>query len=360
MGAVSYKHGLPKPDKHGCYRPYIGWKVGDDGQRRQHRFNLGSDRRAAQARYDRIHALWLDDVRTNGLWQGGPQWSPQGLAYAVQLAKGAASIPLSPPEPFPPDFPFPNDPAYYQREIHLERQRFPSADFVATDPAALDRSVRANREYVVQRIAELQAELKSMGALLDEYNLPAKSSTATLHEAIDAYIVEYRNNAPKLDDGKSDRPNTKKEVERLNRIKLQAGNFPLHELNKERCESMIAHWRNRPTTRKGTTAKRSTGEHHIKQLIRLFKWLDLSAKFEWSMPKGVLSVKRSVATLPTDRTKKALAKLVYSPEQLGKLNETATDWQRLAFYLALNCGMGAAELGRLTIEDFDRAITESC
>jgi len=37
-----------RPDAKGRYRPYLGWKAGDDGVRRQHRFNLGTDRKEAE------------------------------------------------------------------------------------------------------------------------------------------------------------------------------------------------------------------------------------------------------------------------------------------------------------------------
>ncbi len=43
--------GMPVPDSAGRYRPYVGWKIGGDFQRRQQRFNFGTVRKEAERRY---------------------------------------------------------------------------------------------------------------------------------------------------------------------------------------------------------------------------------------------------------------------------------------------------------------------
>jgi hypothetical protein len=48
----------------------------------------------------------------------------------------------------------------------------------------------------------------------------------------------------------------------------------------------------------------------------------------------------------------AVQKDTYSVEELAELNRNATPLERLLLYVALNCGMGAAELGRLRTKDF--------
>jgi hypothetical protein len=55
-----------KPDAKGRYRPYLGWKVGDDGKRRQHRFNLGTDRKEADRRTARLRELWVENEKAAG------------------------------------------------------------------------------------------------------------------------------------------------------------------------------------------------------------------------------------------------------------------------------------------------------
>lgn len=64
-----------QPDDQGRYRPYLGWKAdvteGDDGtprltNRRQHRFNLSTDRREAKRRLARLRDFWDDHCRATG------------------------------------------------------------------------------------------------------------------------------------------------------------------------------------------------------------------------------------------------------------------------------------------------------
>jgi hypothetical protein len=59
-----------KPDPNGRYRPYLGWKEGLDGERRQHRFNLGSDKREAESRFALLRSLWEQNCERYGdLWE---------------------------------------------------------------------------------------------------------------------------------------------------------------------------------------------------------------------------------------------------------------------------------------------------
>ena len=55
-----------KPDANGRYHPYSGWKLGEDGQRRQRRFNLGTDRKEAERRMARLRELWAENEKVAG------------------------------------------------------------------------------------------------------------------------------------------------------------------------------------------------------------------------------------------------------------------------------------------------------
>lgn len=77
-----------KPDANGRYRPYLGWKLGEDGQRRQHRFNLGSDRKEAERRMARLRELWAE----NETAAGEPTWTPFALSCANQIAEGTSRL----------------------------------------------------------------------------------------------------------------------------------------------------------------------------------------------------------------------------------------------------------------------------
>src|SRR4051812_3974519 len=85
-----------RPDPNGRYRPYVGWKMGEQGGRRQHRFNLGTDRKEAERRLARIRDLYDDNCRV----VGEDLWSPAALSYAERIARGEVafrySIPFDP------------------------------------------------------------------------------------------------------------------------------------------------------------------------------------------------------------------------------------------------------------------------
>ncbi|MDD4271139.1 MAG: hypothetical protein PHN77_23210, partial [Thermoguttaceae bacterium] len=119
-----------RPDAKGRYRPYLGWKLGEDGIRRQHRFNLGTDRKEADARMGRLRELWAEVERV--AQDGEPIWTPFTLYAANLIAGGTYKIPcpftLSVVEQV-------EDPvAEYAQVIHVFREWFPSLDLVPAEP----------------------------------------------------------------------------------------------------------------------------------------------------------------------------------------------------------------------------------
>ena len=69
------------PDPQGRYRPYLGWKLGEDGTRRQHRFNLGTDKREAEKRFARIKELYDDNCRLSRKTYGRPWPCPSPRSW---------------------------------------------------------------------------------------------------------------------------------------------------------------------------------------------------------------------------------------------------------------------------------------
>ena len=51
------------PDPEGRYRPYLGWKLGENGKKRQDRFNLGADRKEAERRLAKLRELYDENCR---------------------------------------------------------------------------------------------------------------------------------------------------------------------------------------------------------------------------------------------------------------------------------------------------------
>ena len=86
-----------KADPQGRYRPRIGWAIGADGQVRQPRFNLGTDKKEAERRYVRLQDLFEDCGRNCDLDPGeSVVWPPLALHFAEQLAKGKTVVECPP------------------------------------------------------------------------------------------------------------------------------------------------------------------------------------------------------------------------------------------------------------------------
>ena len=144
----------------------------------------------------------------------------------------------------------------------------------------------------------------------------------------------------------------RKRVEKVERIKSHHADCPLHELNRDKVMEIAAYWRNRPNTKRGKQCAFDTARNQLDEIGRFLKWLETST-YGWTLPKGVTGISRKgIVRFPEEKKLSAIVKTVYTPDQLAIINGTATNRERLALYLGLNCAMGASELGHLLVSDF--------
>jgi hypothetical protein len=334
-----------KRDDRGGFRPYIGYKlVNPDAephlwQRRQHRFNLGSDQRLAEVRYARIQKLYEENCQACG----ESTWSPAALSFAEQIASGKGTVEYSPGE--------------YHRTIdyaqygEVFKKLFPSLaeNLVPSEPAIYAESVDRTRAMIEKRTKKLFDELDEIGALAAAKVSPHKLIAGSFHEALDAYRSMIERDGERLEDGTL-KLAQRKRLETAARLKEHHADFPLYELTFDKCKQLVDYWRNRPLTKRKSRFKKHSARHHVAELFAFFKWLDVSDLFQWEMPRGVLTLKRNVVRLEADQKKSVVSKPVYSPAELAIIATHATQWERLALLVGLNCAMGAAELGRLTTD----------
>lgn len=329
-----------RPDPQGRYRPYLGWKLGVDGERRQHRFNLGTDKREAERRMALLRSIWEENCRQNG-----DNWEPSVLVFAEAVARGEQQILL---QPFGPEFD--DEPEEYARLIDVNRQNFPGVNFVPTEPQKYAEGREANETYIKQRLADLETELRAFGALTARNRLPEKLVSGTLHGAFDAYAEEIKKTAVRP--GKTSlTPYGRLRLRRVERFKFTHLDVPLHSLTFDCCRDMVTHWKSRPAGKRSTTTSRDNARHHVGELMRFFRWLDSTDKFQWEMPKSVERIDRKIARTEGEKKISAITKETYTLEELATLNHHATPLERLLLYLGLNCAMGAAEMGRLETGD---------
>jgi len=338
-----------KPDPKGRYRPYLGYRI--DGM--QQRFNLGSDKAEAERRMNRLYELWEENIRVNG----ESVWSIRALSYALEVAKGKRRIEF----PFDADLLEADDPAAeYAQIVHVERERFPSLDIVPADHELYSEGVRRNERLVGSQVELLQARLNELGALAPKQTLPSRMVAGKLHEALDAYAdddVRGHNVWPGTGELKQ---SGHRRLEMIDRFKERHEDCLLSLLGRDKVKELIRYWCKRPPKKNRKTGKIngspisvSSARHHRKELDRFFRWLDATEKFGWVLPRGFAHIDRSIGETEEEFSQRlsAIQKKIYTVEELATLNRHATPLERLCLYVGLNCGMGAAELGRLRKAD---------
>jgi len=168
-----------------------------------------------------------------------------------------------------------------------------------------------------------------------------ESQVTTLRQALDTYRASIEHGA-----GAKVTASDKQRLSVVARLREQHSDEPLAELNLDRCAQLINHWRNRPVGTKGNRLSRSTCANFLKELVRFLHWLNYSPASPWELPRGFERISRKVASLPADWQR--LRKTSVSLDHLRLLYRHADNLDRLTICLALNCGLGPSEMGRLT------------
>ena len=344
-----------KPDSKGRYRPYLGFRLDDKGNRKEHRFNLGTDKREAERRIERLYDLHDESEAV----AGEAIWTPFAFYAAKLIEKGTFTIPY----PFHEHLMREDDPtAEYAQMLHVEQQNHPSLHIVPAEPDLYVHGVKYNGVNVGEELKELEQAARSLGIITPRQVMPDQLVTGTLHEALDVFGQEVvrKNNVRAGSNGELTQYGRLR-MERIARFKERHPDIPLSALHLDACTDLVRYWANRPPTKSRRTGKldgapvaRKTAEHHIKELLSFFGWLDATSRVSWIMPRGMSRINRKIAEVDGERTRKlsALQKDTYTVEELAEMNRHATPLERLLLYVALNCGMGAAELGRLRVHDF--------
>lgn len=361
---------LSKPDKQGQYARQLGWKLNSKGTRVQHKFRLGTDKREAERRDDRLRQLWekIDGDAPDGT----ALWDEVTLEIGKQLARGADKVHL---------VPVPDDeaPTSYATRLQRIQNRFSFLRFVPTDEKRYTIGIGDNaidmrqvvlvdnpyedywRKHDVFAAPPLKANIGDVtvgkGDLLDSMiNPPYRTMTddgKTLHQAFAAYEDWIKQHY--FDDETqtlSEYAHTK--LGQIDSLKDRHEDVPLAEIDYDYIEKMYRFWRQRPMkrTRKGQKEQRmsaSSVRHYVGELHRFFKWLHRSKDFAWRKPEDIDDIDRSTR-LDTETVKQRIRKVdTFQLDELRLLNRYATPTERLYLMLGLNCGFGTKEIATLTI-----------
>lgn len=336
-----------KPSANG-YVAQIGYS--NIKRKGQPKFYLGHDKQQANIRRAYVEQVWNAAAR---MMKEQAFWPPDLLQIARAVSKGEQSIVL--------DFSF--APATsadlfaqmrdsYQQEfpfIKLELSQEVEAE--ATEyfkPKALAQLVKAKKELDhasrFGRIAGMKIVQGQDGLAL------LNAGKGTFFDAIDKYCEACR-----LENVK---PGSKqitlygaKKIERASSWKFDFENTDLILFGIDRCKQMFDYFRNRPTSRYSKKPiSTESARNMLKEVRRFLRWLDMSP-LGWRMPRGLESMRFKIARLPQDNVVEAVIKPIYTSSELGVIWKGATQMERLMIVLGLNCSFGAAEMGRLKIDN---------
>ena len=365
---------LSKPDSQGHYVRQLGWKIGPGDKRVQHKFRLGTDKREAQRRDDRLRQIWEQIEGDHRVDQ--PVWDELTLEIARQVSKGVEEISLAPGGDDEAD-------TDYARRLQETQNRFPTLRFSPTDKARYARGI-GDRAFELRDIVAIDnpyedffkqqadADLlvapplqpQPLAAVADAglsiemvptrhpQSQQAVDDGLSLHQAMDAYIVWIKEHYFDVElDDVSDYGHTK--IGQIETIKSRHDDVPLFTIDYDDIERMYRFWRQRPAkkTRNGKQERisRESVRHYIGELHRFFKWLHRSGSFAWKKPDDFNDIDRSIPP-DTETIKKSIRSVdTFRLEELQLLNQYATPMDRLYLMLALNCGFGAKEIATLTI-----------
>lgn len=334
----AYKTKTLACDNRGYFRRDLG--VDSDGN--QPRFVLGRDEQQALLRKARLEALWAI-IESDG---GGCCWDAFTLAIGKAVARGEVMFGL----PRPPGA----EDGAYAAVVSQYAVRYRSViAILPEDQAAFANGVQQNQHWHKALTQSVTATVNGAAAVVGldvKIDDIFEAETGTLHQALDAYQAEFERDTPKLPGGIL-KQFERKRIERVARLKATHQDMPLYQLTKDKIAETISYWRNRPPTKKGTPCSTKHAKHHRDEFDRFLGWLDAASRFKWMMPRGAEKISRKIIRFDHEKKLTAVTKIVYSPEQLATLNSVATDFDRMILYLALNCAMGAAEAGRVFLDD---------
>lgn len=344
---------LPKPDGRGRVRPFVGKTI----EGRKARFTVG-DRNTSTAESERrlevirlLYEKQCERHQCDFWWEG---WR----RLAVRIGNGETITDAS----FADDT-SPNPPRFKAMMVStLQSWGIPVA---VTEPHVVSQGIEVYRaeiaEMVQGLVAQEVAKLKSSHGDVIEVartSLPhdpmTLMETATFHQVIDARSSHLEATGDRDENGRL-KTRVLKCKDRLKYLRQSHSDFPLYHLEKPKLEELVAYWRNRPTTAKGTRCAREHARDMLQELWRLLGWVSDHPNYRWDWPKGSNQIKKTPMKLPQDEITEAFqttTKQTYTPEQLSFIAAEADELGKAIIGVAVNCAFGASEVGQWPIKRY--------
>jgi len=334
----------PKRDSAGRYYRNIGYTR--DGSRSQPKFYLGRDEVQATERLARIIRLWQwvrDDLHKD---EPRAIWGPLlDLAKAIGAGGTVYRLPKS---RFRADgvSEKTEDAAYATALALLSMQ--PVIEIVAEDEPRLERGEEQLSQIGKRQKFDEKAEQALTLAEAWRELSGQRPLAGDLHEVLEAFWRQLETTYPDPTyDCISDTGKTRQsQVKTLLRL---LPNTPLVELDFGGCQEIYNVLRRRPPMQDKRPYEHKTCQHLIATLNLALEYADISDRWKWELPPKFGRIKRAVARIEQDNDRQVEV-AVYTPAEITTLWRFARPQERLLLSLALNCGMGADQIGRLTIK----------
>lgn len=335
------QHGLPIPDKRGRIRPTVG-KTPDGTKAKVQVGNVNSDGNSEMMRRLTLIRCLYDRQCERGQIDFWNHWT---FRVAKRIGSGQAVTEEFLSGMFEPD-------TLAGAVAQLQQWGIP-----VVAGKVFEQGVQLNREQIERMVAvavqEKVAQLQSVrGPIVDHsssFDDPMSlAETATFHEALEDYRKHFRKTAKKNDEGKLTQGGESK-LKEIGRLKERLEDFPLRELNVPKWEAILATWKNRPQTKRGTRGSVEWCSDVIKILVKFVKWIDTNPTYRWSLPKGFLDMDRSIVSLPEDESPEifqTINKKTYDPEQLAVIMSNANAEWKVMIAFCVNCAFGQSEVGQ--------------
>lgn len=293
------------------------------------RFNVGSGE-DAEKRLATIQYIYENGGRgKNGNWLEGLR------KVALQVAAGET----------PTLWTAATNPEDYAKRVLGSRDLFPALKIVEPDPVLMAESVKANEKYVDEAINKLRLELESTYALqASNKKIPAKLSKHKLKSTLEAF---KKDRVEKYKGKYQGKVRVGKQIDDLISV---ADDCLIHDFGTNEIMKIVDHYANRPKTKVSDAASKTYCENQITELYKFCGWLELN--FSWKCP-NLKAIDRRVVKLATDTLNNAINNdRHWQPDELRQLFLSANSTAKLIIALGLNTGSGAAELGRMRVDQF--------
>jgi len=337
------------PDKDGYYRRNIGFIRNRKGRRVQPKISLGTVKKTAKERLDRIAAMWQRLESSAEHLEDKPVWDDLSLAIAKAIGKGDREFPVSPLQ---------SDPRSYSKFVDGIAACYPEIRVRPED----EELYRAGKEQEEEGWVEVESIERNMLSLADELKTAALQAPGndrkyvdllgdqTLHEALDSYSEHI--GVEKFDVSEGAVNDTgKKKQDMVKQLKSYLDDQPLQSLTDfASVDRLFGVLRSRPIThRYKKPMARKTATNLMGELSQFLDWLHTSSNWEWRQPLDYHKIRRRPLDLEADGDHETKDVPTYTVAQLKILFEYGTPLERLLILLGVNCAYGADQIGRLRI-----------